>query len=170
MQKVIISGNIGNDATLTQGQRPQYRFTVGVFNGKDEQGNSETAWYTVFCPTFAWVEGRLTKGTKVSVIGTLKPGLYVSNDGQSKLDLTVNADSIEIFDGAAAPSNGGGYPPQGYPQAGYQQGYRQGMNPVVAAGAAVAAQNAYRQNTAPRGVMPRPAAPQPAPFEDDLPL
>lgn len=129
MQQITITGNLGGDATLTQSQRPQYRFTVGVYNGKDQQGNSKTAWYTIFCPVFQWLDGRLLKGTKVTVNGNLSPDIFIGNDGIAKLDLTVNADAIEVHDVSLAA-------PQQVAQ-----------NPIVAAGAAVVAgqQATYRQ-------------------------
>ena len=145
MQQITITGNIGGDATLTQGQRPQYRFSVGVYNGKDQQGNSKTAWYTCFAPTFQWLEGRLLKGTKVTVNGNLSPDIYIGNDGMAKLDLIVNVDAVEVHD-VALPN------PQQYTPG--QGAY----NPVVAAGAAVAAGQSYRQPA--RATAPQaPAAP-----------
>lgn len=102
MQHIIIAGNIGGDATLTQGQRQQYRFSVGVYNGKDADGNSRTSWYTVFAPILQRYEGRLSKGTKVTVAGNLTTDIYIGSDGQSRLDLTINADAIEIQDSPVA--------------------------------------------------------------------
>lgn len=139
MQIVFISGNIGSDAqtiTTPKGNK-SYRFTVGVHNGKDGQGNNKTAWYTVFTSILPWLEGRLTKGTRVMVTGQLVPDIYVDREGKSTLDMTINSQFIEVLEPRqqAQPSQNGYNPQQGgYP------------NPVTAAGAR------YPQ---------RPAAPQP---------
>lgn len=98
MQQITITGNIGSDATLTQGEKQQYRFSVGVYNGKDQQGNSKTAWYTVFCLPSQWLEGRLFKGNKVTVTGNFKPDIFIGNDGSPRLDLTINAYAVEPHD------------------------------------------------------------------------
>ena len=158
MQHIIITGNIGGDATTTQGQRPQYRFSVGAFNGRDEQGNAKTAWYTVFAPILQRYEGRLVKGAKVTVAGDLTPEIYIGNDGMARIDLTLNANSIDVHTNIEAQPSAPA-PGQG------------AYNPVVAAGAAVAGANrnfkqagSYAQATRPQAPAPAGVYQQPNPY------
>lgn len=167
MQKVIITGNIGNDATITQGEHQQYRFSVGVFNGKDQQGNNETAWYTVFSPMFQKLQGRLLKGSKVTVLGTLKPGVFVGNDGIARLDLTVGADTIEIHESLPTAAT----QPQPYNPLVAAANYRQSAQQPVQVQQPIRGVLSRAQAAQPQAPVnyAQPAYKQPAPA-DDLPF
>jgi single-strand DNA-binding protein len=99
MQIITIAGNIGRAAETRQTQSGSVTsFSVAVSAGRD----TETTWYR--CSLWGIrgkkLAGYLTKGSKVTVAGTLKAGLY---DG--KLSLEVNVADVALQGGRQdAPS------------------------------------------------------------------
>lgn len=104
MNKLIIIGNIGQDARLGQpaqnGSTP-ISFSVAV---TEKRANSEhTEWFS--CTKWVQSGGStgisqyLTKGKKVAVEGKVSARAYTDRDGQVRASLEVNVQNIELLGG-----------------------------------------------------------------------
>lgn len=104
MNKIIIIGNIGQDARLGQpaqnGSTP-ISFSVGVSEKRGE--NQHTEWFS--CTRWVQSGGStsisqyLTKGKKVAVEGKISARAYTDRDGQVRASLEVNVQNIELLGG-----------------------------------------------------------------------
>lgn len=103
MTTITITGNLARDAELrfTPNGQPVLSMRVGVTPRKKVGGtwqdDGETTWYAAsiwgsMAETLAEA-GVLTKGTKVTITGTLRPRTYQSASGGG-LSLDVRVDAI----------------------------------------------------------------------------
>lgn len=113
MNKIIITGNLGHDPSMKDVNGKQVtEFSVGVQSGYGQ--NKSTIWYRVQ----AWdkkaeiCKQYLAKGSKVLVIGELKPNEYIPkqgpNAGTKQISLNITATDIEFLNTkseASAPGN-----------------------------------------------------------------
>lgn len=102
MNKAFIVGNLTKDPEIrtTQSGIPVCTFTVAV--NRRQGANAEhpeadffkvTAWRQLGqnCHLF------LTKGKKVSVVGSVSASAYTGNDGQPRASLEITADDVEFL-------------------------------------------------------------------------
>ena len=104
MNKVFLIGNLTRDpeSRTTQSGVSLCSFTIAV--NRRRQSNAEagqpeadffrvTAWRQLgdLCAKY------LTKGRKVSVVGTVSASAYVGNDGQARASLEVTAEDVEFL-------------------------------------------------------------------------
>lgn len=115
MNKIILTGNLGHDPSIKDANGKQVaEFSVGVQSGYGQ--NKTTIWFRVQ----AWEKKAelckqyLAKGSKVLVIGELKPNEYIPkqgpNAGTKQISLNVTATDIEFLNTkseAPAPGNHG---------------------------------------------------------------
>lgn len=134
MQLLVISGNVGKDATLRQsGSDDVLSFSLAVDNGKDRNGNKrDSTWYdcSLWGDRAKKLERHITKGSKLTLQG--RPTVREHN-GKAYLGITI--DQI-TFQGGGSRDNGdqGSYSQQsGGNDRGYQappsQGYGAGGRP-----------------------------------------
>lgn len=98
MNKLIITGHLGNDPELrsTQSGIPVCSFNLAV---NDRKGES-TTWFRVT----AWRQlaelcaKHLAKGRRVGVVGSVALNEYKGRDGQNRYSLEVQADEVEFLD------------------------------------------------------------------------
>lgn len=98
MQKLIIIGNLGEDAKVVdlQGGKQVINFSLAVTEKFKEE--KVTTWFR--CAQFTnnvSLAPYLTRGSKVAVVG--KPGLetYVANDGSTKANLKCIVFELELI-------------------------------------------------------------------------
>lgn len=102
MNKLIIIGNLGQDARIGQpaanGSTP-ISFSVGV---SEKRGDTQhTEWFS--CTRWVQAGGStaiaqyLLRGTKVAVEGKVSARAYVDRDGQNRSSLEVNVQNIELL-------------------------------------------------------------------------
>lgn len=102
MNKVFIVGNLTKDPDIrtTQAGIPVCTFTVAVnrrLGANAEHPEADffkvTAWRQLGqnCHLF------LTKGKKVSVVGSVSASAYMGSDGQPRASLDVTADDVEFL-------------------------------------------------------------------------
>ena len=104
MNKVFLIGNLTRDpeTRTTQSGVSLCSFTIAV--NRRRQSNAEagqpeadffrvTAWRQLgdLCARY------LTKGRKVSVVGTVSASAYVGSDGQARASLEVTAEDVEFL-------------------------------------------------------------------------
>lgn len=102
MNSIHIIGNLTNDPEMrtTQNGKEVCNFTVAV-NRKKTQNNQDPG--TDYFRVAAWAErGKvckqyLSKGKKVSVVGTISARAYIRNDGSPAATLEVMADDVEFL-------------------------------------------------------------------------
>lgn len=102
MRKITISGNLGADAVRRyspDNTSSFLSFNVGVYTGKDKNGNSKTQWYGVtFSGKLAdMLEKDLLKGSKVIVVGDLDLGFYQAKDGSIVVTANISFPSVEVI-------------------------------------------------------------------------
>ncbi len=116
MLKVLLIGNIGQDATIVENNgNPFCKFSIAVNdNYKDEKGNvvEKTQWVNcVMGNAKHGVIPFLKKGTKVYVDGKLSAKLWKNDNGVVQLDLKCNVNTVELCskkdDAPAADTNAG---------------------------------------------------------------
>ena len=131
MNKLIIIGNLTRDPELrtTSTGVQVCSFTVAVNRRRSSQdGQPEadffrvTAWRQLgeLCAKY------LSKGRKVSVVGSVSVSTYTGNDGQTRASLEVTADDIEFLTprseaGESVPQYSAPAPRASAPQGGYVQ-------------------------------------------------
>lgn len=98
MNKIFLIGNLTTDVTTgsTQNGVPYSRFGIAVNSrGKNEQTEffTVTAWRGLAdtCASF------LSKGKKVSIIGSIQIKTYKSQDGSTKAVGEVTVDDLEFL-------------------------------------------------------------------------
>ena len=100
MQHVTITGNVGSDAEVRQaGNGTVCNFSVAC-NEKGRNGEADkTTWYrcAVWGRRGEALAPYIRKGTKVTASGRLSLRVYTGNDGQARVDATVNVDEIDFF-------------------------------------------------------------------------
>lgn len=124
--KVTVVGNLGRDPEtryLPSGVM-NVSFSVAVTRRRTDQAGQlqeKTTWFRVT----AWRKlaeimdglaqrGALVKGKQVLVIGSIESSEYTGQDGQTRFNLEINADEIQLLgsraDSEGAPSFSGGQP------------------------------------------------------------
>lgn len=102
MNKVFLIGNLTKDpeARTTQSGLTVCTFTIAVNRRKTAQaGQPEADYFRIS----AWRElGQncqkyLSKGKKVSVVGSVSASAYMGNDGKPHAQIEVNADEVEFL-------------------------------------------------------------------------
>ena len=126
MQKLIIAGNVGKDATLRRMQNgdPVLRFPLAVDNGKDKNGQKrESTWYdcAIWGKRGESLERYITKGSKLTLFG--RPTVRV-HEGKAYLGISV--DDLTLMGGGQS-ENSQGQQGGGYDQS--QGGYGAGGQP-----------------------------------------
>lgn len=110
MNQLVIIGNLVADpvSRTTQAGKNVTTFTVAVNRRKDANGNQETDFFRVS----AWGElGNLChkwliKGRKVCVTGRVSASAYQAQNGETRANLDVFAESVEFLTPAnQAPQN-----------------------------------------------------------------
>lgn len=125
----LVIGNVGQDAVLRQtaSGKDVCEFSVAEskYLGKNADGTSNTAttWYTCV----AWeaqareIAGKIKKGMKVCVAGTLKAEAYLNEAGEAKPKMVLKLDPFTPVFGAltsvggkknAAADDDSGYAPE----------------------------------------------------------
>ena len=102
MNKAFIVGNLTKDPEIrtTQAGIPVCTFTVAVNRRMSAQAEHPEA---DFFKVTAWRQlGQnchlfLTKGKKVSVVGSVTASAYTGNDGQPRASLEITADDVEFL-------------------------------------------------------------------------
>ena len=99
MKKIIITGNVGHDASMQvlQDGTNFVKFSVGVSVGTKQ--NPKTDWCDITC------NGKLAdvahnyvkKGTKVLIEGFPTINVYTSKDGKATGNLKIYANNIELL-------------------------------------------------------------------------
>ena len=130
MNKVLIIGNVGRDPEMryTPNGNPVTSFSVATTRRYTVQGEQreETQWFNVS----AWnrlaenCNQYVVKGMRVYVEGRLNAREYVSQDGQTRTSLDVNAFEVQFLNrpgeaggGQGGDAGGGGYAPGPPPDA-----------------------------------------------------
>ena len=124
MNKVLIIGNVGRDPEMryTPNGNPVTSFSVATtrrYTAGGEQ-REETQWFNVS----AWnrlaetCNEYVVKGMKVYVEGRLNAREYITQDGQTRTSLDVNAFEVQFLNrpgeaggGQGGDMGGGGYAP-----------------------------------------------------------
>lgn len=112
MNKLYIIGNLVRDPELrtTTNGKDVCSFTVAVNRRNKRDGEPDADFFRVT----AWNErGKLckqylSKGKKVSVVGSVSVNLYHKQDGTAAASLEVNAEDVEFL----SPRDGGFVPVQ----------------------------------------------------------
>ena len=105
LNKILIIGNLGSDPEMryTPNGNPVTSFTVATnrrYKTADGEDKDETEWFRVS----AWnrlaenTNQFLQRGSKVYVEGRLSSRTYVSNDGETRVSLDVNATEVRFLD------------------------------------------------------------------------
>lgn len=93
MRKLIITGNLGNDAGEREiGGKKYASFSVGVQAGKEQ-----TMWVDVLRSNHEKILPYLKKGQKVLVSGNITVGAYKDRSGNPVGTVTIWADEIELL-------------------------------------------------------------------------
>lgn len=106
MLKAIVAGVIGHDAeTRTVGKDQVTSFSVAVKTmQKDEDGNRVTQWveFSMWGERGTKLCEYLTKGSRVSVIGTLSVRTYERKGGEVGVSVDIRVDDVTLLgDGSA---------------------------------------------------------------------
>lgn len=105
MLRVSLIGNLGGDAELKPSQRGAMVATLRVAvnqqrTGPDGEKVESTEWFRVRAMgRMADFAQRLTKGTRVLVIGRLDIQHYQSRDGEPRVGFDVWADELQSLSG-----------------------------------------------------------------------
>lgn len=100
MQKVFLVGNLTKDPSVrtTEQGTERCNFTVAV-NRKNALGNQEADFFKITAwDKLAGLCGQyLSKGKKVSVIGTIRASAYMDGNGDAQATLEVTAQEVEFL-------------------------------------------------------------------------
>jgi len=126
-QQITLVGNLGSDPVMryTSSGVPVASFSMAVsksWTNQEGQRQEKTIWFRVT----AWrklaetVSQYLTKGRQVMVVGEIEePQIFTDRDGNPRVSLNVNANTVRFlgsradneggssYSGAAAPSDEG---------------------------------------------------------------
>jgi single-strand DNA-binding protein len=111
MADIKFTGNLGRDAELkyTKNGSPVMSFSVAdsksrrLDNGEYETLAEQWLNCTIWGSLAEFYDGKLTRGTRVTVYGDFMSRPYEAKDGSKGLSLDVNVKGVEIF-----PSRNGG--------------------------------------------------------------
>lgn len=99
MQFITISGNVGRDSEIKQaGTGTVCNFSVAC-NEKGRNGEPDvTTWYrcAIWGKRGEAIARYINKGTRVTVAGRLRLGVYTGKDGAAKVDATIDVDEIDF--------------------------------------------------------------------------
>ena len=100
---ITLPGRLGRDAEVRQTANGtkilSFSLAVDERTGKQAE-DTRTDWYSVtsFLPNHTGKFAEyLKKGYSVIVTGNLRPGTYIGRDGQTHIDLNVNAFQIDFM-------------------------------------------------------------------------
>ena len=99
MKHITITGNVGKfEKRFTANQTPVLNFTVGVYNGKNQDGTTNTLWFS--CAVMGkQVENLATNmfvGARVTCMGDLAVNYYAKADGSQAWNLKLDFANCEI--------------------------------------------------------------------------
>jgi single-strand DNA-binding protein len=105
MEKTMIIGNIGKDASVNEvNGRKAINFNVAVNESwKDDKGQKQTRTTWFSCTRWLNVGENdgiskfLLSGTQVFIEGNLRPTLYKTKDNQTAIDMKLNVKSIQLL-------------------------------------------------------------------------
>ena len=112
MADIKFTGNLGRDAELkyTKSGSPVMSFSVADSKSRKlDSGEWETLaeqWLecTIWGSLAEFYDGKLTKGSRVTVYGDFMSRKYEAKDGSKGTSLDVNVKGVEVYQ----PKNGGG--------------------------------------------------------------
>jgi single-strand DNA-binding protein len=111
MKTISIVGNVGTDPKIrTVDNKKVAEISVGVGNGKDDQGNyRDTDWFKCsFWERRAEViEQYVLQGHKIGVTGELTVEKYTDRDGKPGFSLVIKNASFTLIGEVAKNDNGG---------------------------------------------------------------
>jgi single-strand DNA-binding protein len=143
MLRVTLMGNMGGDPELKYSQKGTAiaSFSVAVNQvrkGPDGERQENTEWFRIRVggPQTEFVQ-RLSKGTKVLVLGRLDISHYQSRDGEPRTGFDVWADDVQ-----AMSSRTGGFEPDGL-----QESDAEAREPAAAGVSSIGDSNAARSST-----------------------
>lgn len=100
MNKIIITGNLGSDATTGEHNAQRViNFNVGVNDDyKDQTGNwvNRTIWYSCSFWSQRSTE-KLLKGSKVMVMGTPRLHHYTDRNGATQTTIKISVSDLEVL-------------------------------------------------------------------------
>jgi len=115
-QQLTLVGNLGSDPVMryTSSGVPVASFSLAVnkvWTNQEGQRQEKTIWFRVT----AWrklaetVSQYLTKGRQVLVVGEIEePQTYTDRDGNTRVSLNVNANTVRFIGSRAENEAGGG--------------------------------------------------------------
>jgi single-strand DNA-binding protein len=105
LNKVILLGNVGKapDVQKTASGTPVVKFSLATSERyKDRSGEvkEQTEWHTVRCwkATAEFVGNYVKKGSQVLVEGRLRTESWEGNDGQTRKQVLVEAENVQLLD------------------------------------------------------------------------
>jgi single-strand DNA-binding protein len=153
MLRVTLVGNMGGDPELRYSQKGSAiaSFSVAVNQvrkGPDGERQENTEWFRIRVggPQTEFVQ-RLSKGTKVLVLGRLDISHFQGRDGEPRTGFDVWADDVQ-----AMSSRTGGFEPEGGPDADpdAREPAAAGVSSMADASAARTNANGTRSRSSPR--------------------
>lgn len=98
MNTITVIGNIGKEPELRYTTSGKAVVTFGVADTRGKDDNKETQWHNVVCfeQQAENVAARLTKGSRVLVIGRLNKVSFVGKDGTKKEKVEIVAEDVCI--------------------------------------------------------------------------
>lgn len=111
MNKAIISGNLGQDPTITystgENARAIARFSVACQRKfKNAEGKYDTDWISCVCfgSSAEFVEKYFHKGDRIELSGRIQTGSYTNKDGVKVYTTDIVAEEVG-FGGSKSDSN-----------------------------------------------------------------
>jgi single-strand DNA-binding protein len=106
-QQITLVGNLGGDPAMryTASGVPFASFSLAVnkvWNNQEGQRQEKTIWFrvTTWRKQAETVAQYLTKGSRVLVVGEIEePQIYTDRDGNPRVSLNVNANSVRFMSG-----------------------------------------------------------------------
>jgi len=100
---ITVTGNLGTDAEFrkTANGTPVTSFSIANTSRKQKMGewvDGDTTWFRIFVweTDAAGTAITFKKGDKVVVTGRFKASKYLTKEGEEKLSLEINADSVGL--------------------------------------------------------------------------
>lgn len=108
MNKIIFTGNLGNDSELTflpGSGKPLLKFSVGVARGFKREDGTDWLNCSLFGDRAEKLASYLVKGTKVLTEGTLRINNYEAKDGTKKYSTDILVNNVEFIGGKKEDNN-----------------------------------------------------------------
>lgn len=100
---ITVTGNLGTDPEFrkTPNGTPVTSFSIANTSRKQKMGewvDGDTTWFRIFVweSDAAGTATSFKKGDKVVVTGRFKANTYTTKEGEEKLSLEINADSVGL--------------------------------------------------------------------------